>query len=378
MTATDPCPPADAIDAADLRTCDAGEEISRCLRILAWLEAIPIPDLLRTAPPVANDELISVVVPMYNASRWIDLCLKGLLAQTHSNQEIFCVDDCSDDDTYERVVERFGRDERICAIKLGKTVGPYQIKNWVIASLARGARIALQDADDVSHPLRLAAQQRCMDANGYRVSGTCAHQFFPPGISLPLGIGAPVDVDGVLHNLAYFPTVERTMEPVTAPRSHERAGAGFWETCRTGPYKVYSHVLADHGTQMLERSLFLEFGGFDGGTKVAADSDFNARVVRFHAIGNLPRIMYSRRFHALSLTQHPMTGLNSVARRDYRSKRALREAKIRSELAAGRIAGARALCTADLYFGDVEVRQMHSGFAVAESPPHRPSDAHRP
>ena len=116
----------------------------------------------------------------------------------------------------------------------------------------------------------------------------------------------------------------------------------------------------------MERSLFLEFGGFDGRTMVAADSDFNSRIVRFHPIGNLPTVLYSRRFHANSLTQHPATSLTSAARQEYRARRDLRDAKIRTELAAGHSARVRELCTADLYFGDVEVQRMSSAFGITD------------
>ncbi|MEO8602251.1 MAG: glycosyltransferase family A protein [bacterium] len=359
--------PSDALAATDIRTCDARAEIERCRGILAWLDAIPADELLRTTPPPLDADLISVVVPMYNARRWIDACLKGLLAQTHVNQEIFCVDDASEDDTYTHLVERFGADKRICAIRLGATVGPYQIKNWVIGSLARGHWIALQDADDVSHPLRLQAQCEWMRATGQRVSGTCAHQFFPAGISHPLGRGGAVEHGGVRHNLAFFPSLEPTFDrsPHDA-RPEQRAGTEFWPACRSGPYKVYQRVLADHGTQMMQRSLVLEFGGFDGRTRVAGDSDFNARVIRFHAIGNLPTVLYSRRFHADSLTQHPATDLASAQRQDYRARRALGETAIDAALAEGNVDRARELCTADLYSGDVVVREMRSGFPIAE------------
>jgi hypothetical protein len=42
------------------------------------------------------------------------------------------------------------------------------------------------------------------------------------------------------------------------------------------------------------------------------------------------------------------------------------EQRTRATLSAGDTARARAMCTADLYFGDVEVRDMHSGLAVTE------------
>jgi hypothetical protein len=126
-------------------------------------------------------------------------------------------------------------------------------------------------------------------------------------------------------------------------------------------------VLAGHGTQMVERALFLELGGFDGRTRIAADSDFNERLVRFYTLGNVPRVLYSRRFHSLSLTQHPATNFTSTARLEYRARRDVRTAAIREAATAGDVARTRELCTEDLYCGDIMVEHMHCGFDVALS-----------
>ena len=45
-----------------------------------------------------ENELISVIVPVYNVSRYIDRCMTSLLKQTYENIEIILVDDGSPDD----------------------------------------------------------------------------------------------------------------------------------------------------------------------------------------------------------------------------------------------------------------------------------------
>jgi len=92
-------------------------------------------DVIRPLAPTLNDDLVSVIIPMRNAGKWIELCLKGILGQTHANLEIFCIDDCSSDDSYERVVRRFGADGRLGVVRLKRRVGPYQIKNWALATM---------------------------------------------------------------------------------------------------------------------------------------------------------------------------------------------------------------------------------------------------
>lgn len=126
--------PDELSQAPDIRTVDLQTEIYRCARVLQWVEALPTAELVSPRAPVLADDLVSVVVPMYNASRWIEACLKGLFAQTHRNLEIFCVDDCSEDDTYGRVVDHFGRDGRLCVVRLARNVGPFsnqQLGSWL-------------------------------------------------------------------------------------------------------------------------------------------------------------------------------------------------------------------------------------------------------
>lgn len=348
----------------DLRTCYQPVETDRCLDVLRWLNALPVAQLLRPRPPTVNSDLISVVVPMRNASLWIETCLKGLLAQSHSNIEIFCVDDCSEDDTYGCVVERFGHDRRLCIIRLRQNVGPHQIKNWVIGSLARGTLVALQDADDISHPMRLEEQKRWMLAGGFRICGTGAHQFFPPSIRPNVSFNEPIEVGVMFHNIALYPSVERIREPVTV-RSLLRNRKGFAFMRHGNAVHAANHSsVALYATQMFDRSLFLRLGGFDGRTKVGADRDFSWRVLRFHSISNVPKVLYSRRFHERSLTQHSSTNYTSRARRQYELQADGLHERIRCELESGNTDRVRELCTADLFCGDIEVEEIHTGFSV--------------
>ena len=331
------------------------KEIHRCLRVLRFLGGLNARDLIRSRPPRANARLLSVVVPMRNARDWIEPCLKSVLAQTHSDLEIFCVDDCSTDDTYGRVVDQFGRDRRLCVIRLGKNAGPYQIKNWVIHALARARLVALQDADDVSHPTRLAEQKQWMVRHRLSIGGTSVHQFFPPHIEPMVGTVDRVEVNGVRHSLAVYASVRRTRAPILVKEM-------LWER-KVERFMNRHSSMAFYGAQILARDVFLEFGGFDGHTRVGADKDFNWRLVRFHSIGNLLKVLYSRRIHDLSLTQDPLTGYNSALRARYAARRR-RDENVRRELLTKNMDKVRELCTSDLFYGDIEIEETHTGFDV--------------
>lgn len=45
------------------------------------------------------DPLISVIIPLYNSSKYLDVCLQSLVQQTYRNFEVIMIDDASCDDT---------------------------------------------------------------------------------------------------------------------------------------------------------------------------------------------------------------------------------------------------------------------------------------
>ena len=114
-----------------------------------------------------EDELVSVIVPAYNAAATIDETLKSALAQTHQNLEILVVDDGSTDATAEIVAAFAKRDQRI-ALLHQLNAGVAAARNLAIEH-ARGSYIAPLDADDLWHPLKIARQVGAMRQGGPRV-----------------------------------------------------------------------------------------------------------------------------------------------------------------------------------------------------------------
>ena len=100
--------------------------------------------------------LVSVIIPMYNAAKFISQGLESLLNQTMKNFEVLVVDDCSTDNSLEVVgsfAKRFGG--RLHGIKFTKNTGAPGIpRNFGIQN-ARGKYIAFLDSDDLFTPTAL-------------------------------------------------------------------------------------------------------------------------------------------------------------------------------------------------------------------------------
>ena len=96
---------------------------------------------------------ISVIVPMYNAERYVGLAIESILAQEFRDFELILIDDCSTDRTLE--VAKSINDPRIRIIEneenLGGENGSGVVRNIGIEK-ARGEYIYFMDDDDVILP----------------------------------------------------------------------------------------------------------------------------------------------------------------------------------------------------------------------------------
>src|ERR1017187_2762295 len=109
---------------------------------------------------------VSVIVPLYNKSTWIDRCLDSILGQTFTHFEIVVVDDGSTDDGPAKVAAR--GDERIRLIRQANA-GPGAARNRGVSE-ARGELIAMLDADDAWDSDYLAESVRLLEGYGEEVA----------------------------------------------------------------------------------------------------------------------------------------------------------------------------------------------------------------
>lgn len=105
--------------------------------------------------------VISIVMPAYNAERYIQQAIYSVIEQTFSDFELIVVDDCSNDKTAHLVHSI--ADPRVSLIKTKSNSGVSNARNLGM-SLAQGEFIALLDADDWWLPQKLELQLEALKA----------------------------------------------------------------------------------------------------------------------------------------------------------------------------------------------------------------------
>lgn len=98
---------------------------------------------------------LSVIVPVYNAGKYLRETLESICSQTHTEMEIICVDDGSTDNSGEILRDMASLDDRIKIIHQTNS-GPGTARNTGMCA-AKGEYVAFLDADDLYEPDMLAA-----------------------------------------------------------------------------------------------------------------------------------------------------------------------------------------------------------------------------
>ncbi|MDG5471365.1 glycosyltransferase family 2 protein [Jeotgalibacillus sp. ET6] len=107
---------------------------------------------------------VSVIIAAYNAEQYIKVAVESILNQTHQNLELIICDDYSTDNTVGIIKKLMDEDNRIVLLKNDKNMRAAVTRNKCL-EVAQGEFIAIQDADDFSHPLRLEKQVNFLKKN---------------------------------------------------------------------------------------------------------------------------------------------------------------------------------------------------------------------
>ena len=92
------------------------------------------------------EDLISVIVPIYNVESYLEQCIKSIINQTYKNIEIILIDDGSTDKSPKICDKYKQKDSRIIVVHKQNT-GVSATRN-IGLELSKGKWIAFVDSDD--------------------------------------------------------------------------------------------------------------------------------------------------------------------------------------------------------------------------------------
>lgn len=201
------------------------------------------------------DNLVSVIVPVYNAEDFMCETLDSILAQTYKNIEIICIDDMSKDSSRLIIEDYASRYENIRPIILEENGGVSNARNVGIAN-ARGRYIAFLDSDDVWMPEKIEKQIKFMVENKYAFTFTGYRFMDADSKLLNTVVHAKKDLtyDKLLRQNAIScltVVIDRAyIEDIYMPKIHHEDYAAWLRILKKG-YKAYGldEVLAKYRTR---------------------------------------------------------------------------------------------------------------------------------
>jgi glycosyltransferase involved in cell wall biosynthesis len=206
-----------------------------------------------------NEPQVSVVMPVRNGRAFLDESVRSVLGQTFRDFELVILDDASDDGTADALREWARRDSRVRVAESRRPLGLSGSSNAVVRA-SRAPLVARMDADDISHPERLARQVAVMRGR--------------PDVALVGALCEGIDAAG------------RRVRP------RDR-----WRLVRASLYPPFPH-----GSVMFRRRDFDEVGGYREECAGWEDQDFFLRLSRRGRVVVLPETLYLYRYHVSNST----------------------------------------------------------------------------
>jgi len=206
-----------------------------------------------------SSPLVSVVIPFFDAHRFLAEALASVLAQGYTPLEVLLVDDGSTDGGADSVAHLMAADDRVRLLRQWPNQGPAAARNRALRE-ARGTFVAFLDADDLMVGDRIAFQVDYLDTH----SG----------------------VDVVLGEADHF--TETGIDPPP------------WHGDRPTTTR---HRYRNPMTMLARRTVFGRVGLFDPSYRVGEDMEWLLRAGSAGVtIVTVDRVLIRRRFHGANLT----------------------------------------------------------------------------
>lgn len=223
------------------------------------------------AKPARDTPLVSVIMPAFNAERYIERSIESVLDQSYKHFELLVVNDGSSDGT-EKIIKKFAaRDSRVRYAEQ-PNAGISAARNLVIAR-AKGEFIAPLDADDLWHPAFLERQVARMLEAG-------------PRVGLTYTWTAEIDDAGAYNGNAANYLVE---------------GEVYLKL-------ICCNFVVFPGSCLIRKATLERAGEYDTSGRINEDWDLNLRIADVAEYRCVPAFLSFYRRHSTSVSHDPLFG----------------------------------------------------------------------
>ncbi len=213
---------------------------------------------------MTGTDLVSVIIPAYNAADTIDETLCSVRSQTHGNLEIFVIDDGSTDDTVAVAQRHAAEDPRVQVIRQPNAgVAAARNTGWKRAS---SDLIAFIDADDLWAPAKIERQLEALHEGGDKV--------------------------GLVY--CWYAVIDEKSRVTASGNRSEFAGDVLDEI-------LHGNFIGNGSSALVRREALERAGGFEPGLRAAGaqgceDFLFYCRVAEFFHFNIVPEFLIGYRY----------------------------------------------------------------------------------
>jgi teichuronic acid biosynthesis glycosyltransferase TuaG len=187
------------------------------------------------------EELISIIVPVYNAENFIEKTIGFVEAQTYGIWELILVDDCSSDNSVNIIKNKSQQDSRIKLVQQEINSGASKARNTGIDK-AQGRYICFLDADDIWESEKLSKELDFIKKKkaGFVFTGYEFADEEGNGLGKIVHVPAKITYKQALKNTTIFTStvmIDRSIIPdkdIYMPQIESEDTATWWNILRAG------------------------------------------------------------------------------------------------------------------------------------------------
>ena len=214
---------------------------------------------------------VAVIMAVYNCRKYIKDSIDSILNQSFKDWVLYIGDDCSDDGSYD--IAKDYENDKVIILKTKTRSGLAGTRNLILKNISEAYPcvecIAIQDADDVSHPERLQIETEFLDQNSeYGLTGSF-YSVIAEGGKVIKHLALPVE-DNEIRKVFFFQN---------------------W---------------FGHGSILFRKSILDRIGYYDENFEWAHDYDLIYMIMTVSKVYNIPQYLYCWRQTAQNINKVKM------------------------------------------------------------------------